>query len=74
VSKPLKGIQWPVASDNERSSTETAKKIWARSFAELDKSLLSKLESERRRERREKREERREKREERREKRDFLEC
>jgi hypothetical protein len=65
VSKPLKGIQWPVASDNERSSTETAKKIWARSFAELDKSLLSKLESERRREkRREKREERR----------DFLEC
>jgi hypothetical protein len=58
VSKPLKGIEWPVASDNERSSTETAKKIWARSFAELDKSLLSKLESERERDKEERERER----------------
>ncbi len=45
-AKPLRGIQWPVASDGERSSTETAKAIWARSFAQLDKSLSSKVESE----------------------------
>jgi hypothetical protein len=45
-AKPLRGIQWPVASDGDRSSTETAKAIWARSFAQLDKSLVAQLESE----------------------------
>ena len=35
--KQLRGIQWPVTSKDDRSSTETAKKIWAAAFEPLDK-------------------------------------
>lgn len=44
--KVLRGIQWPIDADGERSSTDTAKAIWARSFAQLDKSLPTQIESE----------------------------
>lgn len=46
ATKVLRGIQWPIDAEGERSSTDTAKAIWARSFAQLDKSLPRQIECE----------------------------